>query len=474
MLLKKKDFPKNSYDIIVIGGGLGGMTAANVAAKKNGRKVLLLEAHNKLGGFATWFYRNSKQHIFDVSLHGFPYGMVKTCKKYWGGEIASKIVQLKDVRFINPQFNLSTTFTQEDFTQKLIHFFGVEEKTVLDFFQFIKQMNFYDDQKMTISDLFNKFFPDRSDIARFLLEPITYANGSSLEDPAISYGIVFSNFMNKGVFTFHGGTDQLISLMQTELLNNDVDIKMHSYVDQIWMEDGRAQGVILKGQKIRAQAVISNANIRSTLTQLIEPENLPKELQQKAEGIRLNSSSCQVYIGLKKEFTLPHIGDLIFTSKATHYNKDLILSAQITSRTFSIYYPESRPEHNRTTIVSSTNALYADWKSLTPDQYAQAKEKMIEETILALEELVPGISQQIDFTDAATPLTVEKYTHHPEGTSFGTKFESLPISMQLSKHIPGLYHAGSVGIIMSGWLGAANYGAIVASNIENQLLESSA
>ncbi len=42
------------------------------------------------------------------------------------------------------------------------------------------------------------------------MEPITYANGSTLEDPAITYGIVFSNFMSKGVFTFQGGTDRLI------------------------------------------------------------------------------------------------------------------------------------------------------------------------------------------------------------------------------------------------------------------------
>ena len=45
------------------------------------------------------------------------------------------------------------------------------------------------------------------------MEPITYANGSTLEDPAMSYGIVFSNFMSKGVYTFQGGTDRLMGLM---------------------------------------------------------------------------------------------------------------------------------------------------------------------------------------------------------------------------------------------------------------------
>ena len=75
-------------------------------------------------------------------------------------------------------------------------------------------MNFYDDQSTTTGELFERFFPGREDVVRLLMEPITYANGSTLEDPAITYGIVFSNFMSKGVFTFQGGTDRLIGLMR--------------------------------------------------------------------------------------------------------------------------------------------------------------------------------------------------------------------------------------------------------------------
>ena len=71
-------------------------------------------------------------------------------------------------------------------------------------------MNFYDQDSRTTRELFGQFFPERNDIQRLLLEPITYANGSTLDDPAITYGIVFSNFMNKGVFTFKGGTDRFI------------------------------------------------------------------------------------------------------------------------------------------------------------------------------------------------------------------------------------------------------------------------
>ena len=70
----------------------------------------------------------------------------------------------------------------------------------------------------------------------------------------------------------------------------------------------------------------------------------------------------------------------------------------------------------------------------------------------------------------ATPLTFERYTKHLEGASFGTKFEGLAVSRALPEQIAGLYHAGSVGIIMSGWLGAVNYGVIVANDVDAFLM----
>lgn len=472
-----RDFLKNTkqhYDVIVIGSGLAGLTSANILARQ-GRSVLLLEQHYKLGGMATWFKRPGG-HIFDISLHGFPYGMVKSCRRYWTKEIADSIVQLDGVRFDNPMFSLWTSFTREDFTKQLIEKFQVDPQTVNDFFDTARGMNFYDDQEMTTGELFEKFFPGREDVIRLLMEPITYANGSTLEDPAISYGIVFSNFMSKGVFTFQGGTDKLIQQMEAELKANGVDICINANVQKINVEGERVVSVEVNGKTIACDAVVSNANVRQTIFELVGEEKFDQGFIDDAKAVRLNNSSTQVYMALEESDRLDvqELGDLLFSSEASYFRTEALLSRDITSRTYSFYYPKTRPQGRpRCLIVSSTNARFEDWAPLPEKEYEASKQELCETTLDALDKYVPNVRERVVHVEASTPRSFKHYTNHPAGASFGTKFEGLAVSRALPQQITGLYHAGSVGIIMSGWLGAMNYGVIVANEVDSQLMNNS-
>ena len=462
-----EDKLRSRYDVVVVGSGLGGLTCANRLAAA-GHSVLLLEHHTQLGGLATWFKRGG--HIFDVSLHGFPYGMVKTCKKYWGRAIRDAIVPLPHIVFDNPQFSLTTSFSKDDFIRILQERFGIEGAVVREFFATVGAMNFYDDQRMTTRQLFDRFFPGRTDVHRLLMEPITYANGSTLDEPAITYGIVFSNFMNRGVFTFAGGTDRLIGMMADELQKNGVHIRTGERVERILVERGAILGVLAGGREIAARAVISNAGITNTIDELVGPEHFAPQFLGRFGKVQVNNSSCQVYFGIRRGETIADIGDLLFTSTATEFSSEEMRRMDTKSRTFSVYYPKTRPEAPPDhTIVASMNANYEDWAGLAPEAYAEAKAAMIERCFADLERYVPGVRAKVDTIESATPKTFHRYTLHTRGTSFGTKFEGLDISRSLHKEIDGLFHVGSVGIIMSGWLGAINYGVIVANDVDGFL-----
>ena len=252
---------------------------------------------------------------------------------------------------------------------------------------------------------------------------------------------------------------------------NGVDIRIRCDVDKIKVLNGQVNSVVVNGREIKTGCIVSNANLRSTIFNLIGEDKFDPGFVDEAKNVRLNNSSTQVYMALGEGDEIDRdTGDLLFCSTAESFRTDLLLSRNITSRTFSFYYPDIRPAgKNRYLIVSSTNANFEDWAHLSEEEYEASKKDLVETTLDSLEKYVPNCRERIVHAEAATPKTFQHYTKHIDGSSFGTKFEGLAVSRALPDQLPGLYHAGSCGIIMSGWLGTINYGVIVANDVINYL-----
>ena len=293
---------KDYYDVVVVGSGLGGLTGANCLAKQ-GHSVLLLEHHYQFGGLATWFKR-AGGHIFDISLHGFPVGMIKSCRRYWTKEIADSIVQLKNIRFVNPQYDLRTTFDRVDFTNILHEKFKLAKNHVEEFYDHLKKMDYFAKDGRTIGDLLEEFFPGRDDVKRLLLEPISYANGSSFMDPAIAYGIVFTNFMRKGIYTFKDGTDSLIRKMVQELRKNGAELRRQCMVEKLLTVEKRGKpcvtGVVVNGKEIQCGAVLSNANLKIQSSDCSDSQSCPKNLPNKQRKFASIILHAKYTLGLKR------------------------------------------------------------------------------------------------------------------------------------------------------------------------------
>ena len=306
------------------------------------------------------------------------------------------------------------------------------------------------------------------------MEPITYANGSTLEDPAISYGIVFSNFMSKGVFTFEGGTDRLIGLMEEELRKSGVDIRIKRDVDADRLpRRPRARRRSERPHDSRAGRGVERESQRDDLQSGRRGVFRPRVRRRRPGGAAEQFEHAGLHGAQAGRAIDESTGDLLFSSTAPVFRTELLLSRDITSRTYSFYYPRTRPEGRpRCLIVSSTNANYDDWANLSRgrvrgEQAGPGRNDARRARQVRAEH--PRADRPRRGVDAASRSSTTRSTSH--GASFGTKFEGLAVSRALPQQIAGLYHAGSVGIIMSGWLGAMNYGVIVANEVDSQLMK---
>ena len=104
---------------------------------------------------------------------------------------------------------------------------------------------------------------------------------------------------------------------------------------------------------------------------MVGEDNFSADFIKEARAVRNNTSSCQVYMGIRKGETIPNIGDLVFTSKAPEYSIEELTSIQTSSHTFSVYYPETRPhlKEPRYAVVASLNARWDEWNDLDEASY---------------------------------------------------------------------------------------------------------
>ena len=79
--------------------------------------------------------------------------------------------------------------------------------------------------------------------------------------------------------------------------------------------------------------------------------------------------------------------------------------------------------------MASLNSRWDEWANLSDAEYEAEKARICEECLSSLESFIPDVRDKVDHIEAATPRTVNYYTKSMQGTSFGTKFEGLKVSM---------------------------------------------
>ena len=464
--LAAKVGPKKEYPVVVIGGGLGGLSAAAHLAR-NGFPVTLVEQHDIPGGYATTFDRAGGKFTFDVSLHATMSAQGGLRKSLEGAGVLDKVetVELPELcRIITPDYDLIwPQRNPEAIIKQLSDLFPDQAQGIQGFFDEIMAIldeaikpfdsdSWWDKltfpftrRKMwgirnkTLADVLEDYVTDPK--LRSLLS--TYWPYYGLPPSKLSgflYAIATAAYIRFGGHYFKQRSQDLSNALMDAIEAEAGQVMLETEAEKIVMEDGAVSGVILAdGKQLKARAVISNASVPATMKMLsknTEPAKLSSKTRdylKKLESYRPSLSTFIVWLGLNQEVHRKVKGYEIWIDRdydpEKAYQGSLACDPRKAGLLVTLYDNAYKGYSNAgtSTVVVMMLSGYEPWRRFEADYFADRKDAYLKEKDriagALIEEaekwVIPGLSSMIEVMEAATPLTNISYTGNPEGAIYG-------------------------------------------------------
>jgi len=478
----------DSYDAIIIGSGLGGLSCAAAFARQ-GFKPLVLEQHSIPGGYATAFTRRGFK--FDVSLHSTTFGYGDPNNKLIPGfpevEGPEFLLHSSLFRVIFPEHDIiAPQQNVNGYIEILCKHFPEESEGIKSLFQAMGGLS-QEIQKLTQAR-------GQFDRSKFPQEfPVLFANASKtwgqmadayLKNPKLK-GIVSAQWGYYGLppsklssfyyaLPLYGylqaggryprGTSQALSDAFVKFIQNrGGTVLCKKKVEKILLEQGTAVGVkTADGTEYQAKVVISNACAHSTFRKMLNPSDVQESYWKQLDGYSVSFSSFQVFLGLKKDLMKEAgLKDSEIFLEETYdteaaYQRYLDADVEKGGCGVTLYdniYKGYSPEGKNTVNILALQG-YDHWKQFEADYfkgnktaYRKEKERMAGILIKKVEQkLLPGLSKAIEVKEIGTPLTNIRYTGHYRGAIYGwnqTVNNSGNTRVGHSTPIKNLYLAGA-------------------------------
>lgn len=437
------------YDVIIIGAGIGGLTCGCYLAKA-GLKVLIVEQHNKPGGYCTSFEREG--YKFDAGVHflsGLKNNWLNTIFQELGirNEIIFKQFDPSD-KIIMPEQIVYIRSRVEDTIQELKKSFPTERKNIEKLFRFMLNRDFISiyskTKKMNFSEILDNFLKDYKlkSIFEVLLGNIGLCSDKT---SAVSGVLLFRNFITDPGWYPRGGIQVIPDTMVKLLKKHHGNILFLKKVVKILIENHKAAGVILDdGTLIRSKAVVSNADATQTFKKLLD---LKSREETRIEKLEISPSIFCVYLGLREDFKnlMKETSSLWYFStyniKDCYSNFDKVLTTGVKPKYFVCAFPFL---HNNFYNKPTMEIFFAaHFKSLK--FWGSNRDKLMEELIGRAGDVIPNLRNYIELKFNATPRTLYNYTLNRDGAAYGWASTSNLIMRPacLSKtSIQNLYLAG--------------------------------
>lgn len=434
-------------NIIIIGGGVGGLFTGAILAKE-GLHVTLLEKNATIGGGFQTFHRFGE--AFDTGMHVIggmqPGDNVWRICKYLG--ILDR-VQLRDVDddctdciyFAEDQQRYRIAKGREGFIDSLAKYFPteranleryveavhtvVDEARLFNLLPSLDTMTIHSDDFLMASDAFiAKYVSDRR-----LRSVLAYMNplygGRAHETPSFIHCVITQLYI-AGASRFVGGSARFADLLASVITDNGGEVVAGDGVTRIDVENRHVISVSTKSGKTYTADRYISAIHPCALLRLLPEKAFPKSYRTRLEEIPNSYSAFSLYIKLRKE-SFPYINhsEYYMTRYADIWNFDRA-DRPWPMGFLAMTPPETdHDEWARTLLVTAPMRYDAvrQWEDTTTGRrgadYEAWKAERTRELLDKLEDLYPGFSACIDKVNAASPLTIRDYYGSKEGCLSG-------------------------------------------------------
>lgn len=471
-------------DVVIIGAGLGGLIAG-AKLSKEGKRVLVIEQHDRPGGYATTFDRGD--FTLEVGLHEM-YGPSP-------GDMETKIFNDLDVfnavkfiripefyRFVNNRYDVTIPHDPKSATEILSTLFTAETEGIHAYFNHIlkprKKAPGNETPEISLGAFLDSIIHN-DDLKLILLGNLGYYHDDPYSLSLAYYTSAQGSYYSGGASFIRGGSQQLSDHLANFIRNHHGEVLLEHLVTAIKTDQHQVTGVIYKSKEkpcagkfeVDADDIIANNAIPNVADLLPEGygDTLKKELQQQETG----TSLLTIYFGFKKplkEMGWRHYSTFIYDSSVKSQqhirtnNRDDFARRNFTFVDYSQIDSGLAKNGKATGVICCIDSM-KDWENLDRKSYNARKSQVAATFIERLEKMIPGISDAIEYQEAATPVTLKRYTLNPGGAVYGFAQSPSRKAINTSTLPENLHFASAWGNTGGGFSGVIYGGYLCAISI---------
>ncbi len=469
-------------DVIVIGAGLGGLTAAARLARA-GLGVHVLERHTQPGGYATSFFRAPFE--FEVSLHelsgiGSPDNRGPLWRHLEELDVTNRMefLSIPDLYRCTAQgLDFRLPANRDAAVDALKTEFPQERRGIDRFFNHIFAL-WTEVQSLTRSE------QGTPSVAKAVMKYplVSHAAGNTLDTllyreiksplARLAIGQLWGYFglppEKISLLYFAGGLTSLLTygasypVGKSQTLSNtlaDIIVEAGGKVTlgcgatRIETRGGRVSGVLTDRQELlETDYVVSNANPVTTALDLLDADVVPDRFRRRLAPTRPSISAFCVFLGLSTSAEKLGMRDHeVFVNDTVDMEAqyDAAFRLEPPPSFLITAYNATDPGFSPpgTSVVTFTTAADgATWAALASEQYPALKERLAEHMLERAATLYPGLRDHVNVAVTSTPVTNMRYTGNIDGAMYGfamTPAESPAFRLSQTGPIAGLYFAGA-------------------------------